>query len=110
MNKKILAIVMLLSASLLQAAESELQAVPEPPDLPPAVGSGEALEPEVVITEDKDRTVTTYSVNGRIIKVKIQPRKGPAYYMFDEDGDGELDTRRDGPGENHINKWILLSW
>ncbi|MCP4993577.1 MAG: DUF2782 domain-containing protein [Gammaproteobacteria bacterium] len=110
MNNKLLAIALLLSPVLIQAAESELQAVPEPPNLPPAVDSGEALEPDVVITEEEDRTVTTYTVNGRIIKVKIQPRKGPAYYMFDEDGDGELDTRRDGPGENHINKWILLSW
>jgi len=52
--------------------------VPEPPVLPDPVESGEVLEPEITIHPGKDGgTITEFSVNGNVYKVKITPAFGP---------------------------------
>ncbi len=35
--------------------------------------------------------VTEYRVAGQLRVVKVQPRRGPAYYLYDRNGDGRLD-------------------
>jgi hypothetical protein len=92
------------------AAEDELQAVPAPPVIPAAVQSGETLEPEITIVESDKNTFYEYRVNGNLYMVKVQPVAGPAYYLFDLDGDGEMDVRRNEPGDNNIPQWVLFSW
>ena len=42
--------------------------------------------------------------------VKVQPVKGPAYYMVDRDGDGEFDSRSTDPASISVPQWILLRW
>lgn len=86
-------------------------AVPEAPAMPPKVESGEVLEPEIHIIETKEGTHEEYSVNGRVYMVKITPVVGPAYYLMDTNGDGELDTRGDHPADvGVVPQWVLLSW
>ena len=99
-----------LTALGLQAAEDE--AVPEPPDLPlpEVIIDGEVIEPEVKIIKQEDGTITEYRVNGQLYMVKIQPNKGPAYYMYDRDGDGEFDSRSTDPTEISVPQWILMRW
>lgn len=80
---------------------------PAPP--PPQVGS-ENLEPEVTIVQEDDRTTYEYSINGRRYMVKIVPAKGPAYYLLDLDGDGEMDTREDDPASMVVPQWVLFRW
>ncbi|MEJ2610318.1 MAG: DUF2782 domain-containing protein [Candidatus Thiodiazotropha sp.] len=95
---------------LLMAAED--QAVPEPPELPlpEVIVDGEVIEPEVRIIKQKEGTITEYRVNGQLYMVKIQPKKGPAYYMSDRDGDGEFDSRSNDPTNIAVPQWILLRW
>lgn len=108
MNNKIIYLTgLMLMASGSFAAD---EAVPETPDLPPKVESGEVLEPEVRIIETKEGTHEEYSVNGRVYMVKVTPEVGPAYYLLDTDGDGELDTRRDHPSEIAVPQWVIMSW
>ena len=72
---------------------------------------GETLEPEVTIRRQPQRTVTEYRINGRLYMVKVQPTKGPAYYLSDTDGDGELESRQNELDPAFlIPKWILFSW
>ena len=91
-------------------SQSEPAVVPEPPDLPPQVESGEVLEPEVTIIESDKGTVEQYSVNGQVYMVKVIPSAGPPYYLLDSDGDGELDVRKDHPSEIAVPQWVLFSW
>lgn len=86
-------------------------AVPAPPVLPEPMESGEAIEPEVTIIQEDDRTVEEYRVNGRLYMVKVTPSAGPAYYFIDRDGDGTLESRHSGVRETpHVPQWIIFSW
>ena len=65
--------------------EPELKDVPEPPDIPPAIESGEPIEPEVTIIKKQDATVYEHRINGRLYMVKIVPLIGKPYYLVDQD-------------------------
>ena len=67
-------------------------------------------EPEVTIIKRKDATVEEYRVNGRLRYAKIIPSSGPAYYLVDTDGDGELETRHNDLRNPPIQQWILYQW
>ncbi|VAX08318.1 hypothetical protein MNBD_GAMMA26-530 [hydrothermal vent metagenome] len=91
-------------------AAIEPASAPEPPDIPPPVQSGEALEPEIIIRRTEDKIIKEYRVEGKLVMVKITPTVGPAYYLLDTDGDGELDAREDDSRSASIQQWLLFSW
>jgi len=85
--------------------------IPEPPELPSQIVSGENMSPDITITRKKKKTITEYSVNGSVYMVKISPENAPAYYMVDTDGDGNLETRRSELEKGmDIPQWLLFSW
>lgn len=90
------------------AAEDQPQRATLPP--PPEVKQGEVIEPEVTIIEGKDRTVEQYSVRGHVYMIKVTPRVGPPYYLYDLDGDGRMDVRQNSPMDIGIPQWVLFSW
>ena len=83
---------------------------PMPPTLPPQLQSGEALEPEVTIRKGEEEVIEEYRLGGRLYMVKITPSIGPAYYLIDSDGDGELDVREDEITNSSVPQWVLFSW
>lgn len=88
-----------------------LQAVPEPPDIPPRVKSGETLEPEVTISRDEKQTVSEYRVGGRLYAIKVEPVVGPPYWLVDTTGDGFTDTRYDNYYPPFaIPGWVIFRW
>ncbi|HLA75742.1 MAG TPA: DUF2782 domain-containing protein [Gammaproteobacteria bacterium] len=88
-----------------------LAPVPEPPEIPQAVQSGEALEPDVTIIQREQETVQEYRLNGQLYMIKIIPSSGPPYYLIDNDGNGSLETRgNDIVSESNIPQWVLFSW
>ena len=94
-----------------QTGNSQLEAVPEPPPLPPKVQSGETLEPDVTIIQRERETVHEYRFNGRLYAVRVVPENTPAYYLVDADGDGNLETRtRELTPDFLIPAWVLFSW
>lgn len=86
--------------------------VPEPPELPlpDVIMDGEVIEPEVTIIKREEGTIYEYRINGNLYMVKVQPVKGPPYYMVDRDGDGEFDVRSTDPTNISVPQWILLRW
>jgi len=69
------------------------------------------LQPDVTIEEHANRTVEEYSINGRRYKVKVTPKRGPSYYLIDQDGSGDMEMRRDTPGQNiDVPQWALKRW
>jgi hypothetical protein len=50
-------------------------------------------------------------VGGNLRAVRIQPSVGPAYYLVDTDGDGDLDHRSNSFDQGLlVNSWVLFSW
>lgn len=115
MKNKIIQFVILTCLSLPLWAEDErpfdLEDVPEPPTLPDPVESGEPIEPQVTIIQRDDATVEEYRVNGVLYMVKIIPVVGPAYYLVDRDGDGQLESRvNDITRDIPVPQWLIFSW
>lgn len=104
----------LLFVSSLAIAEQnqEPAIVPEPPELPAPVESGETLEPaDITITRKGEKVVQEYRRNGELYMVKIIPKVGPAYYLIDTDGDGTIDVRgNDLDSGTNINQWKVFGW
>lgn len=51
---------------------------------------------ETVRTEANGDVVTEYRVDGRLRALRVEPARGATYYLFDRDGDGVVDSERDG--------------
>lgn len=111
MKRPILAALLGVAAAMAVAqTETEPQAFPEPPSLPPASYQGETVEPDVTIIETEKETIYEYRVRGQLYMVKIQPQVGPPYYLLDTTGDGQLNAREDRVWNNSIPQWVLFSW
>jgi hypothetical protein len=83
--------------------------VPPPP--PEALTLGEPVEPEVTITREGQARIEEYSVNGQVYAVRVEPVIGPAYYLYDFDGDGQLDSRYGALREiPKTPQWRIFSW
>ncbi|MES9956077.1 MAG: DUF2782 domain-containing protein [Sedimenticola sp.] len=108
MKRAALTLSLLMTATAVLAEEAA--PVPEPPELPPQVESGDVLEPEVTIIESDKGKIHQYSIQGRVYMVKVVPNSGPPYYLFDSDGDGELDVEEDHPTNIAVPQWVLFSW
>lgn len=85
--------------------------VPEPPELPARVQSGEEMEPDITITRKGEDTIQEYRRGGKLYMVKIIPQVGPAYYMLDTNGDGEMDVKKNDMDKNtRVNMWNIFNW
>jgi hypothetical protein len=88
-----------------------LEAVPEAPEPPMPVQSGETLEPDITIIRKGKKTIQEYRRGGRLYMIKVVPDIGPPYYFLDNDGDGKMDVRRDDLDKgSNINMWKILEW
>lgn len=107
---KLLALLWCLLPAVGTAVETD--AVPQPPELPlpEVIVDGEVIEPEVKIIKQEEGTIYEYRIGGQLYMVKIQPNKGPAYYLVDRDGDGEFDSRSTDPTNISVPQWILMRW
>lgn len=61
----------------------------------------------VTRTESNGDVITEYRVSGALKMVKVQPFRGPTYYVYDRDGDGKLDWEK---GEAPMTYYKLYSW
>ncbi len=87
-------------------------AAPPPiPPIPPKVPN-EEVTPSVIITEKEGERIEEYSRDGRVYMVKITPIKGPAYWYFDENGDGQLELQPTDKGHGPVRPvyWKLKEW
>ena len=107
----------LLAAS--QAEPGDLDPLPElpPPPLPesslpaPTGVDEDELEPEVKIYKRNDAIIHEYRINGRLYMVKVVPRVGPPYILYDGDGNGSLESRSHQLDPAPIiPNWVIHSW
>ena len=114
--KRLLPLLML--AGLFPALAAEPPATEPVPDgapdgsPPPLPGEDEPVpEPKVTIIRRKGETISEYRINGQLYLIKVKPAKGPAYYLIDTDGDGDLETRQDELDPVQlVPAWVILRW
>lgn len=114
---RILSIILLSMASLCFAAEqkntNEKQSgKPQPVEKAPKVKPGNVPQPEIVITESKDRIIKEYRIDGKLRAIKVTPKNGfPAYYLIDHEGSGKFVKMGPDMGpELQVPQWILFEW
>lgn len=91
--------------------DKNLAPIPDPPELPPPDENLETLEPDITIIRKGKKTIQEYRVNGELYMVKIIPDIGPAYYLVDGDGDGNLNVRRsDLEKDIKVPQWVIFNW
>lgn len=103
----------ILFTSLMLAISLPLYAedpVTPPPELTDDEATQHLPKPEVTIIKREGMVVEEYRVNGRLRYAKIIPTTGPAYYMVDTDGDGELDRRHGDLKNPPVQQWLLYQW
>ncbi|MDX1594852.1 MAG: DUF2782 domain-containing protein [Gammaproteobacteria bacterium] len=97
----------LLFAATPLLAQQGGQALDAPPP-PPPVESGEVLASEVTIIKREGATHHEYRRNGQLYMVRVEPDVGPAYYLVDLDGDGELESRQQRLDSDFpVPQWVI---
>lgn len=57
--------------------------------------------------QDNGDTVEEYRIQGQLRMVKVTPARGAPYYIYDRNGDGRMDSDKDGTSPVY---WKLYSW
>ena len=111
----------LATAALVLAAGAFAQSVQRPlppgtrpleePPAPPAVTESDpALEPQVTIRREGDRSIAEYRIRGRLYMIKVTPAHGRPYVLIDNRGDGQF-SRHDGLDSGlRVPQWVLLEF
>lgn len=78
---------------------------------PPKVKEGQSLlEPVVTTRTENGDTIHEYRIRGKLYQQRVQPAKGPAYYLIDEKGEGKF-SRVDGPEVKlSVPMWVVKEW
>lgn len=103
---------LLLAAALPAGAQNnDLQPLPAIPPPPPGMEAFDAaLEPQVTIVQSERETREEFRAKGKLYMIKVTPAIGPAYYLIDQQGDGNfIESGTIGP----VTKppmWIIHSW
>ncbi|MDQ7016635.1 MAG: DUF2782 domain-containing protein [Gammaproteobacteria bacterium] len=70
-----------------------------------------SAEADIVIRSGSKETIEEYRLNNQLYMLKITPNIGPAYFLIDRDGDGDLETKRFELDENfQVPQWVLIRW
>ncbi len=100
-----------LVANAIDETPPRLENVPDVPESPKKVKSGENLEPDITIMRKGKKTIQEYRKNGKLYMVKIIPDVGLPYYLRDTDGDGKMDVRSNELDRGaEVNMWNVLEW
>ncbi|GAB6140838.1 hypothetical protein JCM14076_15670 [Methylosoma difficile] len=109
--RRIILLCLLACPAFADEAPPKLEQVPDVPQPPLPVHSGENLEPDITIVRRGNQIVHEYRRSGRLYMVKVVPDIGPAYYFLDTNGDGKLDIRRsDMNQDGNVNLWKIFEW
>ncbi|MCN4144250.1 MAG: DUF2782 domain-containing protein [Thiohalomonas sp.] len=104
-NALLVSLLLALSSVVFAAEEGEEKRKPDDDKVNPL----ENVDINIIKREHK--TIETHSINGIVYKVKVKPDNAPAYYFYDTDGDGSLETRSNRElSETTVQQWILFEW
>lgn len=79
-----------------------------PPNI--IIDEGAELEPEVQITQGQNETREEFRINGRLYMIKVTPKIGAPYYLYDEEGKGEMRRLDHRAAQPVIPRWVLIEF
>lgn len=92
-------------------AQNDPQPLPAVPPPPPGMEAFDAaLEPQVTIVKTERETREEFRINGKLYMIKVTPAAGPAYYLVDQQGDGNFSEASIPGPRTKPPMWILHSW
>lgn len=98
----------IVAASCVTTAWAADETIP-PPELGELIPPEGSSEPEITIIQQGENRIEEYRVNGKLYMIKVVPTKGFPYYLMDNDGDGQLETRRnDLDPDIIVPRWTLF--
>lgn len=62
---------------------------------------------QVTRTESNGDRITEYRIAGQLRAVQVVPSRGPAYFLYDRNGDGSIDGDRDDVPQTYFR---LFGW
>jgi hypothetical protein len=82
----------------------------EEQDHQPIADSAAPPDPDIRVIRKADATLEEYRFNGKLYMVKVTPKMGKPYYLYDEEGTGNLIRRDDTHSHIAPPRWTLFSW
>lgn len=82
----------------------------EPASPPNIIIEEGEFEPEVQIKQDQGEKREEYRLNGRLYMIKVTPKIGAPYYLYDEEGKGEMRRLDHRAGQPVIPRWVLIEF
>jgi len=70
----------------------------------PAIPEGAVASTHTAANGD---VISEYRVDGQLRMVRVQPARGPVYYLIDHDGDGHVDPKN---GDLPLTYYKLYGW
>jgi hypothetical protein len=109
MAKLTLSVLFGLALAFQAQAQDSAKDVPIPPKKPPPANDSNAPTVTIRSTATGDR-VEEYRQNGKVFMVKVTPKKGVPYTLYDDDKDGRLD--RSDAEKNDVSPvyYTLYEW
>ena len=81
------------------------------PELPNGRTRADFDRDHKVTTRSTDaETVTEYRLKGRLYKMVVKPKSGPAYTMIDEKGEGKFVPVGEPGTKISVPMWVIHSW
>ena len=103
-------ILALLLAAGAQDAAKPRQDVPIPEKIPSPVNKEDEAAVSIR-TGDNGDVIEEYRSNGQVTMVRVTPKHGVSYYLYDDDGNGRLD-RTDADKDATVSPvyWVIYEW
>ncbi|HET8701682.1 MAG TPA: DUF2782 domain-containing protein [Nitrococcus sp.] len=94
-----------------RTTDSQLPRITPPPP-PQELTKGAEIKPGVTIVHRNGAEFREYSVSGHIYAIRITPRWGPPYWLYDVNGSGALEEMYGDPLHNipQTVQWKILTW
>ena len=82
----------------------------EPPPPPAVMESDPALEPQVTIRREGERTIQEYRLKGKLYMMRVTPAHGRPYILIDHKGDGQFARQDNLDSGIRVPQWVLLEF
>lgn len=132
----LIALTFILSAPLSMAQPKQKLEAPEPPKLADVIkanasssshtaekekkadaergiaktDSASPPDPDIRIVRKADAVMEEYRFNGQLYMVKVVPKVGKPYYLYDHEGNGTMIKQDESPSHIEPPRWTLFSW
>lgn len=96
--------------ALAAAAPTTTRDVPIPDKKPPPPGKDAAAPTVTIRSTDNGDLVEEYREGGKVFMVRVTPKHGKPYYLYDDDRNGRLDRTDADKASVSPVYWTIYEW